>query len=148
MFFERPVVAAEPASTASKVDPIGREHTGLDGARAVHRECSCGFVRAATTGEFPLASDDGDDNDDDTQRRVLSLSLTLCAGADVSVSALPVYSAVYTARFPSLLVLLSLVAVFVWPLLRSGEIGRPNRVTSAVPPHVVNTKHGRRTDVR
>lgn len=54
------------------------------------------------------------------------------------------------ARFPSLLVLLPLPLPSCQSPYRSGKIGAVRlfvRVTSAVPPHV-NTKHGRRTDIR
>lgn len=69
MFFERPVVAAEPASTTSKVDPIGR---GLDGrtdftdSGDVPYTTNVDAASCASTGESCLVGNSRVRDNDDT----------------------------------------------------------------------------------
>lgn len=123
MFFERPVVAARPANTSEvgvHARPIGK---GISSGTVCAPRVSSTCVHLTDKSAYDIC-------------RGIRVRLTCVSRLRIGIET---YSGAWC--WPA-----THVFCFCWCCysLRA----RSGFVTSAIPPHLVNTKHGRRTDIR
>lgn len=146
MFFERPVAAARPARKVGvHARSIGEENTNSRSRVACYFTDTRTFIPVICDEPFVSISNDGGGSPIIRCVRVcVCIYVCVCAREWLPAwrGTLPIVAGAAAAAV--------VVVTTVVPARRSVRARSAARscVTSVIPPHVVNTKHGRRTDIR